>query len=311
MNFRNGLQLLVFVLPLALALLLSMAAASQIKILPGSQWLKPVHVNSVDDLERLFTDLAYDWPLVAGPVVPRLLVQSLPSELNNGLSVARKKALFLRVLLPVVLAENQHIRQQRAWLQRLLLDGLPAVDSLAWRQLQRLAADYRVNGDLNEPVWQQQLLQRIDEVPVALVLAQAANESGWGTSRFVQQANNLFGHWTWQADQGLVPLQRDVGKKHRVRVFPTLRSSVQAYLYNLNTGRAYKRLRQLRAILRDNDQPLDGQHLAAGLIHYSERGVDYVDEIRVLIRGNHLAHFETVGLREGTWRLAIGLRTED
>jgi len=304
MTNRFGLHLLVFVLPLAVALLLSMAIASQTRILPGSQWLKPVQVASVDELEGLFTDLAYDWPLRAGPVVPRLLVKSLPPELNNGLSVARKKAIFLRVLLPVVLAENQHIRQQRSWLQGLLAAGLPPQDSPVWRQLQQLANAYRVKGDLQRPEKQQQLLQRVDEVPVALVLAQAANESGWGTSRFVRQANNLFGHWTFRPEQGLVPLQRDDGKKHRVRIFPSLRSSVRAYLFNLNTGRAYLRLRQLRAILRDNNQLLDGEHLAAGLINYSERGKDYVEEIRDLIRSNHLTHFESVQLREGTWRLS-------
>jgi Bax protein len=150
---------------------------------------------------------------------------------------------------------------------------------------------------------QQRLLRRVDEVPVALALAQAAIESGWGTSRFVHQANNLFGHWTYRHDRGLVPREREAGKTHRVRIFTTLRSSVQAYLHNLNTGRAYRHLRLLRAILRENDQPLDGEHLAAGLLHYSERGQAYVDEVRTLIRSNHLTHFETVRLREGTWRL--------
>jgi len=302
MNYRRTLQAVVFALPLTVALLLSMAAVSHNAILPGPQWLKPVHVDSVAELEHLFSELAYDWPLTAGPVVPRLLLKSLPPELNNGLSVERKKAIFLRVLLPVVLAENQHIRQQRSWLQALLAEGLPSEGSPVWQQLQQLAKAYRVKGDLQRPEKQQQLLRRVDEVPVALVLAQAANESGWGTSRFVRQANNLFGHWTFRPEKGLVPLQRDDGKKHRVRIFSSLRSSVRTYLFNLNTGRAYRRLRKLRAILRDNKQLLDGEHLAAGLIHYSERGEDYVEEIRGLIRSNHLSHFETVHLREGTWR---------
>ena len=104
--------------------------------------------------------------------------------------------------------------------------------------------------------------------------------------------------------RALRPLDRAPGKTHRVRVFPSLRSSVRAYLHNLNTSRAYKRLRQLRAILRENNQPLDGDHLAAGLQYYSKRGQEYVNEIRTLIRTNHLEHFESVRLREGTWRLA-------
>ena len=303
MNHRHFLHMLVFALPLLLALLLAMAATSQaLTGLPGQQWLKPVRAHSVDELESLFATLDYDWPLAAGPVVPRMMIKSLPAELNNELSVARKKALFLRILLPVVLAENKHIRQQREWLIQLFAEGMPAKGSDAWQHLQQLADEYRVSGNLNEPSKQRRLLQRVDEVPVALVLAQAANESGWGTSRFVQQANNLFGHWTYRADKGLVPLKRDKGKSHRVRVFPTLRLSVRSYLHNLNTGRAYQHLRQLRTSLREKNQPLDSERLAAGLINYSERGEDYVREIRALIRSNQLEHFESMQLRDEAWQ---------
>jgi len=225
----------------------------------------------------------------------------LPAELDNGLSVARKKALFLRVLLPAVLAENKQIRQQRAWLLQLLADGLPSKDSVTWQHLQQLADEYAVSGNLNEADMRRRLLERVDEVPVALVLAQAANESGWGTSRFVLQANNLFGHWTYSADKGLVPLQRDKDKTHRVRIFPTLRLSVRSYLHNLNTGRAYQRLRQLRASLREQKLPLDSEYMAAGLVNYSERGEDYVREIRALIRSNALDQYETMQLRDYSW----------
>jgi len=301
---RHIVQLLVFAAPLVLALLLYVVAVGRAGSLPGSEWLKPLQVNSVAELERLFTELGYDWPLMPGAVTPRVMLKSLPAELNDGLSIERKKSLFLRILLPVVLAENEHIRQQRAWLLMLLAEGPPPVGSLAWQELQQLAADYGIKGELRKRDKLQQLLRRVDEIPVALVLAQAANESGWGTSRFVRKANNLFGHWTYRADQGLVPLQRDAGKQHRVRVFPSLRLSVRAYLHNLNTSRAYRRLRQLRTTLRDNKQPLDGEHLAAGLINYSERGEVYVEEIRGLIRSNELEKFESMRLREGTWRLS-------
>jgi Bax protein len=304
MNRRLILYILIFVLPLALAVLLSMVATSQTASLPAPQWLKPVQANSVVELESLFDEIGYNWPLISGPVVPRMLVKSMPVELNSDLSVSRKKALFLRILLPVVLAENQHIQQQRAWLQQVFAEGLVTTESLSWQQLNTLAQQYHVSGNLNEANKRRRLLQRVDEVPVALVLAQAANESGWGTSRFVQQANNLFGHWTYRRDQGLVPRQREDGKSHRVRIFPTLRSSVRAYLYNLNTGRAYQPLRQLRKRMRDNNQPLDGEQLAAGLVNYSERGEDYVEEIRALMRSNQLEQFDNMQLREGTWRIS-------
>jgi Bax protein len=303
MTLRRALHVLAFALPLTVAVSLSLAATRHSSILPGPQWLKPVSVTDVSELEQLFDDLHYDWPLSSDNRVPRLLLSSIPGDLSEDVSVAERKANFLRILLPVILAENRQIRQQRAWLQGCLQKGVARLDDSTKKQLQQLAHSYRVKDDLNDPEVQRLLLQRVDEVPVALVLAQAANESGWGTSRFVRQANNLFGHWTYHRDKGLVPLDREQGKTHRVRVFPSLRSSVRAYLHNLNTSRAYKRLRKLRAILRENNQPLDGYHLAAGLLNYSERGQVYVNEIRALIRSNHLAHFETLRLREGTWRL--------
>lgn len=296
---------MVFALPLTIAVSLSVAATRQSSILPGPQWLKPVSIRDVSELERLFDDLHYDWPLSSNYRVPRLLLRSIPGDLSDDVSVAEHKANFLRILLPVILAENRQIRQQRAWLQDCLQKGVASLDANTKKQLEQLARSYKVEADdLNNRDVQRRLLQRVDEVPVALALAQAANESGWGTSRFVRQANNLFGHWTFRRDKGLVPLDRDQGKTHRVRVFPSLRLSVRAYLHNLNTSRAYKRLRKLRAILRENNQPLDGDRLAAGLLYYSERGQAYVNEIRTLIRINHLDHFETLRLREGTWRLA-------
>jgi Bax protein len=230
------------------------------------------------------------------------LIKEVPKNLSRRISIAKRKANFLRILLPVILAENQEIRMQRAWLLDCLQRGMDSLSQRDKQQLKQLAKKYNINKSLNDIAEQRRLLERVDEVPVALALAQAANESGWGTSRFVRQANNLFGHWTYRRDRGLVPLARDDGKTHRVRIFPSLRLSVRAYLHNLNTSRAYRQLRRLRAILRENHQPLDGDHLAAGLLRYSQRGQAYVDEIRRLIRNNHLSHFEGVKLREGTWR---------
>jgi len=301
MNTRHEMQLLAFILPLTAACLLSTLATrlAATPTLPNPLRLIPVYVQSLDELDSLFQKVGYDWPLETGPVVPRMMLTSLPAGLTGDLSVERKKALFLRILLPVVLAENRHIRQQRAWLKQVLVEGVPPEHSPAWKQLKQLAKEYGVTGNLHEVSKQRRLLQRVDEVPVALVLAQAANESGWGTSRFVQQANNLFGHWTYVSDQGILPLKRDKGKSHRVRTFPTLRLSVRAYLHNLNTGRAYTQLRQLRSAMRDKGQVLTGEYLAAGLINYSERGEDYVREIRSLIRSNELDRYESVQLRDG------------
>ncbi len=119
------------------------------------------------------------------------------------------------------------------------------------------------------------------------MLAQAANESAWGTSRFTRVANNLFGQWTWQAAHGIVPASRPEGERYLVRKFPSLRDSVRDYLYNLNVGHAYEGLRRLRHEMRRRGQPLDAAILAAGLSRYSGRGAAYVEEIRRIIRGNH------------------------
>ena len=152
----------------------------------------------------------------------------------------------------------------------------------------KLAELYRVNGDLNDPLVRDILLRRVDEVPPALVLAQAANESAWGNSRFAREANNLFGQWTYKQDLGMVPARRDEGARHYVRVFPDLRSSVRAYLRNINIGHAYLDLRRMRARMRAAGQQLDPYRLSDGLLRYSQRGEEYVNEIRTMMSINGL-----------------------
>lgn len=301
---RSGIILAV-VLPLLCAALLAAWAGPLVSTQSNQQWLKPLHLASVQDAETVFNQLDYPWPLDGSDGVPRIFVQTLPSDLDNKLSIQRKKALFLRLLLPLVIAENQAIRQQRAWLESVLAAELPDKMSQAGQYLQQLADTYRVRGSLHNAEVQQRLLRRIDEIPAALVLAQAATESGWGTSRFAQQGNNLFGHWTFRTDQGLIPKQRDAGRNHRVRIFSSLRGSLRAYFHNLNTTRPYQSFRNLRAQLRQQGSELDGFHLADGLMLYSERGADYVAEIRRLIKDNSLADFDHLELRPGIPRLGL------
>ncbi len=128
-------------------------------------------------------------------------------------------------------------------------------------------------------------------------MAQAANESAWGTSRFAQQGNNLFGIWLFGEGAGLVPEQRPEGATYRVRVFGSLSASVAGYMHNLNRGHAYGKLRRLRARMRRTHQPLDGEVLAQGLLRYSERGAAYVAEIQAMIRHNQLRAVDGSQLR--------------
>lgn len=132
------------------------------------------------------------------------------------------------------------------------------------------------------------LLKRAQPIPPSLVLAQAANESAWGTSRFATKANNLFGQWCFSKGCGLVPKQRNDGATHEVRVFDSPAKSVAGYIHNLNTSNAYKGLRDIRAKNKD----ADGVDLAAGLKSYSERGDEYVKEIRGMINFNKLGVYD-------------------
>ena len=204
------------------------------------------------------------------------------------LEVERKKALFLRALLPLVLAENARMREERRWLEAVMANG--GADAPAHRErLMQLAGNYGLGAGTDEPaVLMERLYRRVDVVPVGLVLAQAANESGWGTSRFSHEANNLFGEWTYNAGEGVLPRQRAEGADHFVRRFGDLRASVRSYIHNINSGRAYAQLRELRAQMRREGRELDPLQLATGLMRYSARGEAYVAEIRAMIRSNGL-----------------------
>ncbi|ROR29511.1 glucosaminidase domain-containing protein [Inmirania thermothiophila] len=242
---------------------------------------------TAEALARRLEEAGIAWPPPPGARIPPLYVERLPPDLDR-LPVARKKALFFRTLLPLVLAENRRILAERRRLLALLAAGRLEPGSAARGELEALARRYRVFGDVNDPAVREELLRRVDVVPPALALAQAAIESGWGASRFAREANNLFGIWTWTQARGLRPREAAADARHRVRVYPDLRSAVRAYLHNLNVGHAYGLFRRLRAFMRAQGEPLDPVVLAYGLRRYSARGADYVREVQRLIRANRL-----------------------
>jgi Bax protein len=247
--------------------------------------LERIRATRASDLEALFKAADYAWPPSSG--VPRLALKRLPKSMET-LPIEIKKTLFFRLVLPLVLAENQRVSNQRELLLRLFSAGDLVHGSREFRLASHVALEYGVSGDLNSPRLRALLLRRIDRVPVALALAQAANESAWGTSRFAREGNSLFGQWTWVRGQGLVPFRRAPGKGHLVRSFSDLRMGVRAYIHNLNVGHAYGRFRGMRQAMRVAGKPLDPMALAVGLRRYSERGADYVEEIRWLMRDNRL-----------------------
>jgi len=246
---------------------------------------------TVTELERAFSDSGYSLDLVRklNKPVPRLQLSSLPSDLPVMRNATRRKAVFLALVLPLVLEGNAHIAAERKrllYVAAMTKSGLPLpADLEPW--LKRLAIRYKTDPDRLDI-----LLKRVDVVPVSLAMAQAAIESGWGTSRFAVQGNAIFGQWTTAGGRGLVPAAREEGKTHKVRAFDRLSESVAAYFLNLNTHRAYRGLRALRQEARENGLRPDGQTLAAGLEPYSEKGEEYVEILRGMIRVNRLAPFD-------------------
>ncbi len=263
-------------------------------------------VASVRELEEIFRELDYDWPVRPDRPIPHIYLERFPPDFDVAADVHYKKALFLRTVLPLVLAENQRLREQRS-LAALLWDyPLPAPGHPLRRWADRIAAKYGVTmrDGWDRKIQRERLLARLDGLPVKLVLAQAAIESGWGTSRFAREGNSIFGQWTF-GGAGLVPAERDADASHQVKAFANLQASVRAYLYNINTSNAYRELRWLRARLRKEGRPPDAYTLAAGLHRYSQRGEDYVREVRRILRGRFFTGLDAVTLRP-----APGLSTD-
>lgn len=204
-----------------------------------------------------------------------------------------RKQAFFNFLTPIIHHINSQILLDRYQLMGLVetLKQKKILSSKQQRQLAKLIKKYRVEEeDLNKQI--SRLLLRVDVVPPSLALAQAANESAWGTSRFATEANNLFGQWCYREGCGLVPAQRDEEAVHEVRSFESPVDSVTSYIRNLNTNVAYVFLRQLRRSLRMSEDGISGLNIVQGLEPYSSRGQDYVDELSAMIRYNDLQQYD-------------------
>jgi len=215
-------------------------------------------------------------------------------QLDSSLSA--KKHEFISTLLPYIEKENRRLNTVRQNIVGTFskLERNVALSLSEQQQISELSKRYRVNGNpLEDKHAREELLRKIDIIPASLALAQAVNESAWGKSRFAQQANNLFGIWTYDEDKGLKPLNREEGKTHLVRIFDDVGESVSYYMYTLNSHPAYKELREIRQQLRKSDQAIDGHQLAAGLEKYSAKGQAYIDLIRSLIRQNRWVQLDT------------------
>ncbi len=271
---------------------------------PVSAGFTVVTASQAAELETVFEALGYRWPPVAADAqshafVPAIAVREMPADIDT-LSVDARKAMFFRVLAPLVAAENHALREQRRFLLQAFAKypQLPESGGIATR-VRAIASRFNVGGNLDSPETRERLLRRVDTVPAALALAQAANESGWGRSRFAREANNLYGMWTWDKSKGMRPKERAKNARYFVRVFDDLRASVRNYLHTINIGPAYRELRELRAAFRERGEQPDGMTLAAGLTRYSARGEEYVNEIRAIIEYNGLHELPPLRIESG------------
>ena len=241
-------------------------------------------------LARRFEAEGYDWEaIVAGQAnVPPVAVKNFPKDLVHLQDVDLKKSLFFRTLLPMALQVNAEIDAERRRLIAIKAEadaGRPLRRADAhW--LKALAEKYGAAADDFAG-----LLLRVDGVPPSLMLAQAAEESGWGTSRFAREGNAVFGQWTWsETHDGIVPSDRAAGETHKIRAFPSVKSAIAAYVRNLNTHAAYERFRLQRAL------GASGYELTATLDRYSERREKYVDTLRSIMTANRLAGLDDARL---------------
>ncbi len=200
----------------------------------------------------------------------------------------KRKDFFIQIVLPLIVQENNNIRLDRKTLFNIINKSNNTLAEKQW--LEKKYKQYGINSrDLST------LKIRMDEIPVSLAIAQAAKETGWGTSRFAQEGNALFGQWTWSGE-GLKPKDADVGEGHKVMKFNVLQASVRAYQRNLNTHSTYKNFRKARAEFRDANLPLDSIKLSEYLNKYAETGSQYVEVLQKIIVQNKLKDFDDAKL---------------
>ena len=223
-------------------------------------------------------------------------LQTIPASVPNFnayTDVKAKKRDFFAFMLPMMVRNaNALVAAERKFLlaiAEVIADG-KSPSSRQQQTVAMLKEKYRID-DEGTATLPQGLLERVDTIPASLVLAQAANESAWGTSRFARNGNNYFGIWCFSFGCGQIPTARDAGKSHEVASFESIQSGVEYYFYTINTHPAYQRLRDLRTEARRGNEKMSGAKLAEGLIRYSERGASYVREIQAMITINQLQHF--------------------
>ena len=249
---------------------------------------------------NLFEDLNYDLKSIRnGQKVKPIYLTKLPKDLKSLGDTKTKRELFIKIILPLILNENEKILQDRKKLFKILSKNFNTPGERVW--LKRRFKEYKIEDkDLGK------LKMRMDIVPVSIAIAQAANESGWGTSRFALEGNALFGQWTW-SKKGITPKNKDPNQSHKVLQFQILKASVRAYKNNLNTHNAYKEFREVRAQMRQEGNIIDGLALVKYLKNYAAIGEEYVAILGSIINRNSLTDFDKANLLPTKLKKGIAL----
>ena len=238
---------------------------------------------------NLFEDVNYDLNTVRyEKTVKPIYFTQFPKDLDEIQSVQLKKETFIKIVLPLIVAENEKILEDRYKLKKITSRKITTDEEKQW--LRQKFLEYKVKkGSVDE------LKIRMDIIPASVALAQAAKESGWGTSRFALEGNAIFGQWTWNG-RGIEPLFKDKSQSHKILRFPILRASVKAYKNNLNTHKSYAKFREKRKKLREANKKVGGLELTKTLSNYAQTGSEYTKILAQIIIQNRLMEFEPVRL---------------
>ncbi len=252
---------------------------------------------SASTIVQLFEDTKYDLKKVKETKLVNIgnSIDHLPLEMKKIENTQKRKNLFIQIVLPLIIEENTKIRLDRKKLFAILNKNNNSNSEREW--LSEKFKQYGVkSNDFST------LKIRMDEIPASLAIAQAAKETGWGTSRFAQEGNALFGQWTWSGE-GIKPAGAEIGSKHKIAKFKVLKASVKAYQRNLNTHSGYKEFRKERAIQRDNNGRLNSLKLVNFLDKYAETGIEYTKILKKIIEQNSLTEFDDVKILPTTKKL--------
>ena len=271
----------------------SFNSIQQLKITAGKNNL------STKDLSNIFQKHAYLIDSVRKmKQVPDITIDKFPHDFNEINSTKVKKSLFIKSLLPLIIRENNKILDTRNRILKIQSSSVNYIKRSEALWLKKQYVNYKVkNHNITD------LLLRVDTVPVSIALAQAAIESGWGTSRFVIEGNALFGQWSWNKGSGIVPIERDVAETYEIKAFDSLSDSVASYMKNLNTNNNYLDFRKFRNEFKSNGDTLDSLSLLKFLVKYAENE-NYSNILEKIIVKNKLKDFDEVKIYIAPYEVA-------